>query len=301
MVEADRDPALTVGRVLCQATRRLRTVGIEGPRRDARLLLEASARLSRETLLADPHQPIPVGVGNEFFSFVERRAAGEPVSRILGRREFWGLSFYLSKETLDPRPDSETLIATALALRDRCRPCRLLDLGTGTGCLLLAYLQENRLASGVGIDRSFDAVRTARRNAQMLGLRDRAQFVVGDWSTAVSAEFDLVLANPPYVAAAEIASLSPEVRAYDPHVALSGGADGLEAYRRLAPMIRSLLRSGGVAVIEVGAGQADPVASLFGAAELIVTDRPRDLAGIARCLVLKARDKAPQEVKKGVD
>jgi release factor glutamine methyltransferase len=216
---------------------------------------------------------------------VRRRAAGEPLSRLRGAREFWSLDFALSPETLDPRPESETLVAAALdAVPDRAARLRLLDLGTGTGCLLLALLSELPNAWGLGIDRAAGAAATARANAVALGLASRAAFIVGDWGEALRGGFDFVVSNPPYIPSADIPALAPEVR-HDPLRALDGGPDGLDAYRALAPDLARLLR--GTALIELGAGQAPAAARIMRTAGLDVRGTRPDLAGIDRCLVLE--------------
>jgi release factor glutamine methyltransferase len=231
-------------------------------------------------------EALPAEAAARYAGHLARRAGHEPVSRILGHREFWSLDFALGPATLDPRPDSETLVEAALAACPD-RPLRVLDLGTGTGCLLLAVLHDRPAAFGLGVDRSEAAAGTARANARALGLADRAAFLVGDWATALDARFDLILSNPPYIPEAEIAALDPEVRDHDPHLALSGGADGLDAYRDLAVALPGLLVPGGTAVVELGIGQAADVAALFRAAGLDITATPHDLAGIPRCLVAK--------------
>lgn len=216
---------------------------------------------------------------------IARRCAREPVSRIVGRREFWSMDFVLSPATLDPRPDSETVVEAALAsIGDRRAPLLLADLGTGTGCLLLALLSELPAARGVGVDRSALAADTARANATRLGLAERAGFVVGDWSAALAGGFDLVVSNPPYLATAEMADLAPEVGRFDPALALDGGGDGLAAYRAIAADLDRLLAPGGRVVLEVGQGQAPAVSALLDGAGLSgIAVRP-DLAGIERAV-----------------
>jgi release factor glutamine methyltransferase len=218
---------------------------------------------------------------------VLRRAAREPLALILGHREFWSLDFLVSPATLIPRPESETLIEAALAaFADRVAPASILDLGTGTGCLLLAALSEFTAALGVGVDRSAGAAKLAAQNAKALAMARRARFVCGDWTDALAARFDLILCNPPYIRSAEIAGLMPEVARYEPAMALDGGPDGLTAYRSLLPRLPGLLTSNGAAVLELGAGQGELVAGLAGAAGMVAMTRP-DLAGTPRALVLR--------------
>ncbi len=263
---------------------RLRTAGIDNPRLDARLLLAHALGRTTEALLRDPNAAIdPTG----YNALLARRAAHEPLALITGRREFWSLDLAVSAATLIPRPDSETLIEAALAaLPDRARVRRILDLGTGTGCLLLAALSEFPAAFGVGTDRSAAAATLARDNAAMLGMADRARFVCTDWAAGLAGRFDLILSNPPYIRSGDLAALMPEVARYEPTAALDGGVDGLDAYRRMLPELPGKLAAGGVAVLELGEGQEAAVAALAGAAGLAAVSRA-DLAGIPRALVLR--------------
>jgi len=220
-------------------------------------------------------------------AMVARRAAREPLALILGRREFWSLEFAVSPATLIPRPDSETLIEAALAaFADRAPPGHVLDLGTGTGCLLLAALSEFRGAIGIGVDRSAAAAALAARNAASLGMTDRAAFACCDWAGALHGRFDLVLCNPPYIPSSDLGSLMPEVARHEPWSALDGGPDGLSSYRQLMPELPRLLSPGGIAVLELGAGQAKAVTALAWEAGFSATAR-QDLSGIVRVLVLR--------------
>ncbi len=281
-----------IGHALCAATRRLKAAGVEQPRREARLLLGHALGLSPTALLADPVRPLSAAEAAGFEALVARRAGREPLSRIFGRREFWGLEFRLSSETLDPRPDSETLVEAALArVPDRRLPLRVLDLGTGSGCLLLAVLSELPNATGLGLDCAPGALATAAANAAALGLETRARMHRADWTvpdwTAGLGRFDLILTNPPYVETT--AQLAPEVAEHDPAPALFAGPDGLAAYRALLPSLPDLLAGGACALVEIGAGQADAVAALARSAALSETDRVADLSGTPRCLVLEAQ------------
>ncbi|SBV91937.1 Release factor glutamine methyltransferase [uncultured Alphaproteobacteria bacterium] len=280
---------MTLGEVVAWATEALRAAGVEGPRRDARVLVGAVLGVDMAAMLAHPEHPVDEAERARVEAAVRRRAAREPVSRILGVREFWGLEFRLGEETLDPRPDSETVVAALLeGLGDAPRP-RVLDLGTGTGCLLLAVLAERPGATGVGVDAAPGAVAVAAENAAALGLTPRAEFVVRDWRNPGWREglgrFDAVIANPPYIPDADVPGLEPEVRVYDPHAALAGGADGLDPYRLLCPQVPELLVPGGVAAFEVGIGQADAVSALFGAAGLRPGGVRADLGGVDRAVV----------------
>ncbi len=266
--------ALAEGRVrLAALADRLAAAGVAEPRRDLRLLqIEAGGASS----LADwPDRPHP---GLE--ALANRRAAREPVSRIVGRREFWSRDFLLTPETFDPRPDSETVVEAALAAVPSF--ANVLDLGTGSGCLLAALLAERPGAWGLGIDMSPGACRVARRNLRGL----RAVVAAGEWGGAVGCRFDLVVSNPPYIPSAEIAALMPEVRDHDPQLALDGGADGLDAYRAILGDLPRLLCPGGAAVLELGIGQAEAVAALAAANGLAVREVRADLAGIPRAMVL---------------
>ncbi|HEV2509062.1 peptide chain release factor N(5)-glutamine methyltransferase [Bosea sp. (in: a-proteobacteria)] len=244
------------------------------------------ARILIEDLAADD-DPIDQAAAVRLSDAVARRLAGEPLWRVLGAREFWGLSFSLSPGTLEPRPDSETLIEAALshlALR-RHERLRTLDLGTGTGCLLIATLREFPQATGLGIDLSPDAVATATGNAARNGVAERAAFRQGNWTTGIDERFDLILSNPPYIDSAEIAGLDPNVREYDPLLALDGGPDGLDAYRALAAALPGHLQPGGLAILEIGAGQEEAVLALMRQAGLRHLDSRRDLGGHIRALV----------------
>jgi release factor glutamine methyltransferase len=218
-----------------------------------------------------------------------RRLAREPLALIIGHREFWSLDFAVSPATLIPRPESETLIEAALAaFSDQGPPQLVLDLGTGTGCLLLAALSEFRGAFGVGVDRGAAAAVLATHNAARLGLADRAAFLCGDWANALATQFDLVLCNPPYIPTSEISGLMPEVAEYEPRAALDGGSDGLTVFRQLIPRLPHLLSATGVAILEFGPGQLESVAGLARMAGMTTAAR-HDLAGNPRALVLGVR------------
>ena len=269
-----------------EPTARLARAGSAAPRRDATLLLESAAGLSREALLVNPARRLGRDPIAAYRALVSRRAGHEPVSRILGRREFWSLPFAVSPATLDPRPDSETLVEGALGLcPDRSAPLSILDLGTGSGCLLLALLSELPAASGVGVDICPQALGVAKANAKALGLGSRARFVAGDWGSALKGPVNLILANPPYIADRDLAGLAPEVARYEPRKALAGGPDGLHAYRDLSPHIGPLLEDEGHALLEVGEGQAGPVAEILSREGLKIRRILRDLGGIRRCII----------------
>jgi release factor glutamine methyltransferase len=262
----------------------LRTAGIDNPRLEARLLLAHALGIPIAALLRDPHATADPAA---YDTLIARRAAHEPLAYIIGRREFWSLDFAVSPATLIPRPESETLIEAALAAFARhAPPRRILDLGTGTGCLLLSALHEFPGAFGIGTDRAPEAAGLAAANAAALGLAGRAAFLCSDWAAPVAAPFDLVLCNPPYIPTSEIDGLMPEVAHHEPQRALDGGAEGLAAYRRIIPSLPALLQPEGVAVLELGSGQAQAVMALAAECGLGATTRP-DLAGNSRAIVLQ--------------
>lgn len=278
----------TIGDEIAAAVPRLEAAGVEQARRDARILMAHVLGTDGVVVLGHPERQVSAEQRKRFQSFVARRVAREPVSRIVGQREFWGLPMRLSPATLDPRPDSETLVEAVLAeLDDRCAPFRMLDLGTGTGCLLLALLSELPQATGLGLDRSAEAVGTASQNAAALGLSDRGLFRCGDWADGVADGFEIVVSNPPYVRDGDVDHLAPEVARHDPRAALAGGPDGLAAYRTVLPVIADALTSAGIAAIELGTGQAEAVEEIALAAGLAPLRRVRDLSGIERCLLLR--------------
>jgi release factor glutamine methyltransferase len=267
------------------AVQELRAAGIDNADTDAAILLAEALRCDRLALLRRGRDVVDPAVAEKFRAMLRARAAGRPVSRILGRREFWSLPLNISDDVLDPRSDSETLIQAVLReCEDHSQALQILDLGTGSGCLLLALLSEYPGARGLGVDISPAAVALASANAAELDLQARAHFTVADWADGIEGEFDVVIANPPYIARAEIETLAPEVRLHDPLLALDGGGDGLAAYRVLVPALPALLRPGGLAVLECGLGQAAKVSGLLGAAALTVIKVQKDLSGVERCL-----------------
>lgn len=269
----------TVRDALAAATRRLADAS-DTPRLDAELLMAKALEVEREALLLSAlDTPAPT----MFETLVTRREGGEPVAYIIGRRAFWTIDLEVGPGVLVPRADSETLIEAALAHFGEEGPESVLDLGTGSGALLLAALDQWPNARGVGVDLSEQALAFARSNAARLGLAPRASLRRGDWGEAIGDRFDLILCNPPYVEAT--ANLPPDVACWEPHEALFAGADGLDQYRRLAPSIPSLLASGGIACIEIGLGQDRAVRTLF-EAEGLKVDFRNDLAGRIRCLTL---------------
>lgn len=279
-----------VGGWIAVAAGTLAAAGLERSRAEARALLAAALSAPASELIGWPERAIAPDARGRADAMLARRAAGEPLARILGAREFWSLTFRLNPDVLEPRPDTETVVAAALALVAERPPRRVLDLGVGSGCILLALLSELPTAYGVGVDLAAGAVAAARTNAFALGFGDRAAFVRGDWGAACAGgTFDLIVANPPYVAKAAGPAPDAATVAHDPPLALWAGADGLDAYRALLPDLPRLLAPDGRAAIEVGAGQADAVAALADAAGLDVVARRADLAGRLRCLALAPR------------
>lgn len=268
--------------------KRLEAAGVETPVLDARLLVEAGAQVSRLDIVTDPRRTITSAQAAAIEALALRRAAREPLAYILGRQGFWKLEFAVTPDTLIPRPETELLVELALELLPPSRQARVLDLGVGTGAILLSVLSERPLARGVGVDKSAAALEVARANASALNLSDRAEFREGDWADGIDARFDIVLSNPPYVAGPDMAALSPEVR-HEPALALVGGADGLGAYRAIFQAMPRLLAPGGAFAVEVGRGQADDVAGLAEAADLAPGPPRPDLAGIPRAVFGRAR------------
>ncbi len=262
-------------------TEALRAARFENPGFEARLLVAHALGVSHSDLIALSREPDPATLA----PLLARRLAHEPMALILGHQGFWTLDLEVSPATLIPRPDSETLIEAALA--SCTAPGRILDLGTGTGCLLLATLSEFPQAWGLGIDVVPAAAALAARNARRNGLHSRAAFLVGHWAGAIDGVFDLVLSNPPYIPSADIAALMQEVACHEPGSALDGGADGLDAYRTILARLPALLAPGGVAVLELGIGQSADVGALAQAAGFPAPDLRHDLSGIARALILK--------------
>jgi len=293
MPDAAAAQALTLAEALRRATADLATAGIEGPGNDARLLISAALGLSAAQVLARPERPLRPEEVKSFGRLIARRVAREPVSRILGEREFYGRSFGISPATLDPRPDSETLIDATLKLvaLEGWPSCalRILDVGTGSGCLLLTLLAELPGAFGVGTDVSVAALETARANAVRLGLVRSAGFLAGDLVDAVRGPFDILISNPPYIPTSEIAQVEPEVREHDPLVALDGGADGVAFFRRLSAQVEEIVPDGWI-VLETGHNQADAVATLLAAQGLRKISVQRDVTGRRRCVAARTRN-----------
>ena len=279
----------TVEAVRRKLTARFKSSRIDTAELDARILVGTAMGLDLTGLITSAARPVTSDEATRLEDFTRRRLAGEPVARILGAREFWGLPLQLSAATLVPRPDTETVVELALEMLragpDPMHRLRIADIGTGSGAILLALLSELPDAFGVGTDVSVAALRTASRNAARLGFASRAAFVACDYAAALSEPFDLIVSNPPYIRSADIAGLATEVRDHDPIVALDGGADGLDAYRQLIPQAARRLAQGGVLVVEAGQGQSGDIGELMTAAGLIQQKPPKaDLAGVHRAV-----------------
>ncbi len=279
----------TIGETVSDLTLRFAAAGIDNPRLDARVLTAHVLDLPPEGLFSRAGDPFPTAQAAALDAVVARRLRREPVSRIRGFREFYGLDFQIGPATLDPRPDTETIVEAALRLRVPGKAAQILDLGTGSGCILLAILSAWPEARGVGIDLAADAVEVARGNANRLGLAQRATFVQGDWCEGLIGRFDVIVSNPPYIPDGDIPSLEPEVCDFEPPAALRGGKDGLDAYRALAPQFPARLEAGGTVLLEVGQGQAQDVAEILAAHELPHAAFYEDLGGVTRVVAASVR------------
>lgn len=268
-----------------------RTIGIETAQRDARLLILHATGIEHMDLIRDPRASLGKEAAERLQALVERRKTREPVARILGEWEFWSLPFTLVAETLIPRPDSETVVAAALiALKERrhqSEGLKILDLGTGSGCLLISLLHELPGATGVGVDIARDAIEVARKNADRNGVGNRAEFHEANWGEGITGPFDLIVSNPPYIADRIIDSLEPEVRLHDPRKALSGGHDGLEAYRAIAEDLPALLAPNGIVALEIGADQAETVPMIFRDKGYVIEGPFADFGARPRAFILR--------------
>jgi release factor glutamine methyltransferase len=271
---------LTLLRAWQSAKQRLEAARLDGPVIDARLLVEAAAEATRADIVTDPHRPLTPEQEAMLEAYLERRERREPVAHILGRKGFWKIMLQVNRDVLTPRPDTEAVVEAALKGFPEHAHWSVLDLGVGSGAILLAILAERPAAKGLGVDVSEEALAVARDNAAALGLAGRVALLRGDWTAGIGeASFDLVVANPPYIASEMIETLEPEVAVFEPRLALDGGPDGLDAYRILAPEILRVLKPGGRFAVEIGYDQKAAVSDLFreaGAGSLAVLP---DLAG----------------------
>lgn len=273
--------------LLLNAAPRLRSAGIESAMLDARLLLQQALGCDHEYIIRHADLPISSDLESAFEALLQRRMAREPLSHITGTRAFWKDEFIVTSNVLDPRPDSETLIETLIRLRpNRVIPYHIADFGVGSGCLILSALREFPHSRATAIDCCERALQVAKHNAQRLHLSDRIDFLLNHWGNALQTPFDMIMSNPPYIVEDEIPSLAPEVREFEPFGALSGGADGLQAYRELLPHIERLLKPDGIAVLEIGAEQREAVCDIACKSGLNVVEVVPDLSGLPRVVVL---------------
>jgi release factor glutamine methyltransferase len=275
---------MTVAAARREIAARFRQHGLDTPDLDARLIVGHVLALDHTALTAAPERAVSTAERDAIDAAAARRLAGEPVARILGVKEFWGLRFRISPVVLVPRPETETVVEAALAGTDRNAALRIADFGVGSGAILLALLTELPNAVGVGTDRDPRAAMVARGNAERLGLGARAAFVACDYGAALADRWDLLVSNPPYIPTGDIAALAPDVRLYDPSLALDGGEDGLAAYRAIAADAVRLLSPAGRLVVEIGIGQADRLPAIFAAAGLQAEPARKDLSGLPRVI-----------------
>jgi release factor glutamine methyltransferase len=279
----------TIGGAINELTLQFTAAGLDAPRLDARILVGHVTGLEPSLLFARSDQALSAGESEAVRALAKRRLSYEPVSRILGHREFWGLDFGLNSATLDPRPDTETVVTAALALKDKlpAKP-RILDLGTGTGCILISLLSEWPESRGMGIDLDPRALEMAAANAMRLGVGARAQFREGDWCDGLEENYDLIVSNPPYIGESEACALAPEVTSFDPPAALFAGPDGLGAYRGLIPGAKARLSAGGRLILEIGVTQEQAVETLLNQVGIVIETRAKDLSGRVRALVARS-------------
>ncbi len=287
---------MTLDQILAHVRGVLESGGVDNPALDARILVRQGGEFSDTDLITGLQTPLSAQQIETIENFAKRRAAGEPVSRILGEREFYGRTFKISPDTLDPRADTETLINAALKRLKSVgatRPLRFLDLGTGSGCILVTLLAEHPAATGVAVDINPAALTVARENARRYGVEDRAEFRVGSWFDPIKAEevFDLILSNPPYIPESDIESLAREVRNHDPFVALNGGEDGFDAYKIILNGLKKHLVCGGRALFEIGAGQEKELVRLMEDSMMTHEESYSDLGGILRVVEMSCGEK----------
>lgn len=276
--------------------KKLANAGIDRPDLDAKLLIQNVTGLSEVDFITNRDKGLSEAQIKQIDTYVRRRIKGEPVSKILGVREFWGLEFTVTEDTLSPRPDTETLIEMALRWVDaeglRRSPLKILDLGTGTGCIPIALLSELSNATAIGVDISEKALLTAQRNAEKHKMSNRIKFVQGDWFEGIEDEsFDLIVSNPPYISESDIKNLSVEVKNHDPILALSGGNDGLDCYKKILFQLKNKLNGKNRAFLEMGFGQLEDLARLVDESNLLLCDSKADIAGIPRVVEISCGDK----------
>jgi release factor glutamine methyltransferase len=271
--------------------RQLEAAGVHSPVLDSRMLIEAGAGVSRLEIVTDPRREMSEAQVQAVQALAMRRVAREPISHILGRKGFWTHEFLVTPDVLTPRPETELLVDVALEFLPPEKPALALDLGVGSGAILLSLLSERPNVVGVGVDVSDAALAVSAANAAALGLSERVEWRNSAWGDGLEGGFDLVLSNPPYIPSADIDGLAPEVARYEPRLALDGGCDGLDAYRLLAPKLRDLLAPGGRFALEVGRGQAGAVWALLDQAGLVSLETRADLAGVDRVVTGRRRER----------
>ena len=281
----------SVGEALVFGVTRLAEADIEDARSEARALLAHTMNWTAAQVLARPDEQLDKSIFDVFVARLDERAAGKPFAHITGQREFWSMPFEVSPGTLVPRPDTETVIELASEIfKEGSTPGNILDLGTGSGCLILTLLKIFETANGLGIDISKDAIAVAKRNADRLELRDRADFDCRSWNELIDGQFDLIVSNPPYIPTCDISGLEPSVRDHEPRLALDGGPKGLDAYHYLIPICANMLRPEGFLIVEIGIGQREEVAEIAVQSGFALGPIRKDLAGIERALSFCKKD-----------
>ncbi len=273
--------------ILNSAKNNLQQSGCDNPSLDAQLLLAHTIGKTREFIIGRPEHPLSTEEISAYESLIKRRQNREPLAKIIGKKEFWSREFIVSGATLDPRPDSETIIEAVLELfPDKNSELKVADFGTGSGCLLLTILAEYPESLGIGVDIQRDTLDIAAENAAKLGLAKRSEFILNNWAEGMDGKFDLIISNPPYIKNSDIKELAPEVSAHEPYMALAGGEDGLDCYRLLAPQLKNLLKPNGHLIFEFGMGQENSVREISEHAGMQFISFKNDLAGIIRCIVV---------------
>lgn len=277
----------SLSQALISAKKLFKETGIPSFSLDAELLLAHTLDKSREFVLGRPEYELSEDAVARYEGFIKRRQNREPVAKIIGKKEFWSREFSVNSSTLDPRPDSETIIEAVLELYpDRNSEFKVIDFGTGSGCLLLTILAEYPNSLGVGVDVERDTLDMAISNAAKLGLAKRSEFILNNWAEGMEGQFELIISNPPYIKNSDIKELEPEVSAHEPYKALAGGEDGLDCYRLLAPQMKNLLKQNGHLIFEFGMGQENCVREICELSGFSFVSFKNDLAGIPRCIVV---------------
>jgi len=278
----------TIKTLLTNIKEQFTAQGIENPVLDARLVMQEVLNITHEEILLNNNRVITANESKALSILVSRRLKREPISRILGKRAFWKHEFKLSDKTLDPRPDSETIIQSVISSFNKNDELNILDLGTGTGCLLLSILNEFPNSKGVGVDISSGAIDIAKENAKEIGISKKVNFIDSDWKNMeLNNSFNVIISNPPYIENSEIESLEPEVKNFDPYLALAGGNDGLDSYKEIIKILPKLLKKDGKIFFEIGYNQEVPVKEMLAHNGFSVIEVTQDLAGISRCIVAK--------------